>query len=70
MEILAPYGSHRLDAYKNRKVEEKDCSIGVAQKPDRRYVMYCEGGKRIILSPSPEFVNALKNMAPRKVFTD
>ena len=29
MEIFAPYISHRLDAYKSRKVEEKDYSIGV-----------------------------------------
>ena len=70
MEIFAPYISHRLDAYKSRKVEEIDCSIGVALKPDRRYVMYCEGGKRIVLSPTAEFVDALKNVAPRKVFTD
>ncbi|MBE5892812.1 MAG: hypothetical protein E7286_05460 [Lachnospiraceae bacterium] len=70
MEIFAPYISHRLDAYKGRKVEEKDCSIGVAQKPDRRYVMYYEGGQRVVLSPSAEMVNTLKNVAPRKVFTD
>ena len=70
MEIFAPYSSHRLDAYKSRKVEEKDYSIGVAEKPDRRYVMYYEGGLRIVLSPSTEFVNTLKNVAPRKVFTD
>ena len=70
MEIFAPYISHRLDAYKGRKVEEKDCSIGVVQKPDRRYVMYYEGGQRVVLSPSAEMVNTLKNVAPRKVFTD
>ena len=36
MEILAPYNSHHLDAYKSRKAEEHDCSIGVALKPYRR----------------------------------
>lgn len=69
MEIFAPIKSYHLDAYKNRKVPEKDYSIGEELKPDLRYVMYCDG-KRIVLSPSQEFVKALKGVAPRKVFTE
>ena len=70
IEILAPIHSYHLDNYKNRNVKIKDISIGEELKPDLRYVMYYEGGEKIILSPSPEMVKALKNVAPRKVFND
>lgn len=70
MEILAPINSYHLDNYKNRTVKVKDLSIGEELKPDLRYAMYYEGGEKIILSPSPEMVKALKNVAPRKVFND
>lgn len=70
MEIFAPVTSYHLDNYKNRNVKVKDYSIGEVLKPDKRYVMYYEGGEKIILSPSEEMVKALKNVAPRKVFND
>lgn len=69
MEILAPIKSYHLDAYKNRNMPVKDYSIGEELQPDERYVMYCDGQK-ILLSPSPEIVKALKNVAPRKVFSE
>ena len=70
MEIFAPIKSYHLDNYKNRKVKEKDFSIGEELQPDKRYVMYYEGNQRIILSPSEELIQAMKYVAPRKVFTD
>lgn len=70
MEILAPVRSYHLDNYKNRNVKEKDYSIGEVCQPDLRYAMYYEGGERIILSPSPEMIKALKSVAPRKVFSE
>ena len=70
MEILAPIHSHRLDSYRNRDVKRRDYSVGQALKPDLRYAMYYEGGEVVLLSPSPEFVKAVQNVAPRKVFTD
>ena len=70
MEIFAPVKSYHLDNFKNRTVKEKDYSIGEEKQPDLRYVMYYEGGEKIILSPSEEVVKALKNVAPRKVFND
>ncbi len=70
MEILAPINSHHLDSYRNREAKEKDYSIGVELKPDLRYVMYYEGNQKLILSPSEEIIEAMKYMAPRKVFTD
>lgn len=70
MEILAPVRSYHLDNYKNRNVKEKDYSIGCEEQPDQRYAMYYEGGEKLILSPSPELVRAMRNAAPRKVFAD
>lgn len=70
MEIMAPVKSYHLDAYKNRNVKVKDYSIGEERQPDLRYAIYYDGGAKIIFSPSEEFVKVLKNVAPRKVFTD
>lgn len=70
MEILAPLRSYRLDAYKNRNVKTVDYSSGAENQPERRYVMYYDGGTKIILEPNMDMVKAIKNVAPRKVFTD
>ncbi len=70
VEIFAPVRSYRLDNYKNRQVKVKDYSIGEELKPDLRYVMYYEGGEKILLSPSEQMVKIMKNAAPRKVFSD
>lgn len=70
IEILAPIKSYHLDNYKNRNVKILDYSIREELQPDRRYAMYYEGGVKVILSPSEEIVKALKNVGPRKVFTD
>lgn len=70
MEILAPVRSYHLDNFKNRNVKIKDFSIGEELQPDRRYAMYYEGGEKILLSPSEELIKAMKNSAPRKVFSD
>lgn len=70
IEIMAPYRSYRLDDYKNRKVTVRDFSIGEELKPDLRYVFYYEGSVKVVFSPSEELVKAMKNVAPRKVFTD
>lgn len=70
MEIFAPVKSYHLDNYKNRNVKIKDYSIGEELQPDRRYAMYYEGGEKILFSPSEELVKVMKNVAPRKVFTD
>lgn len=70
VEIMAPVISHRLDEMKNRQVKTLDYSIGVEEKPDRRYAFYYEGGQRILISPSEEMIKIMKNTNPRKVFTD
>ena len=70
MEVFAPVYSYHLDNFKNRQVKEKDYSIGEVLQPDGRYAMYYEGGDKILLSPNEELVKVLKNMAPRKVFSE
>ncbi len=70
IEILAPIKSYRLDNYRNRNAKEKDFSIGEELKPDKRYLMFYEGGEKIVLSPSEELIKLMKNVAPRKVFSD
>ena len=70
MEILAPIKSYHLDNYKNRNAKEIDYSIGEELKPDRRFVMYYEGGLKIILSPSEEMIKVMRNTSPRKIFAD
>ena len=70
MEIFAPLGSHRLDSYKNRDTKTVDYSSGVAAQPERRYMMVCNGGTRVILEPNEALIKAVQNVAPRKVFTD
>lgn len=70
MEIFAPVKSHQLDSYRNRSVKVMDYSIGQELQPDLRYAMYYEGGIKVLLSPSPELIKAMKNAAPRKVFSD
>lgn len=70
VEIFAPVKSYHLDNYKNRDIKAVDYSTKLEEQPDLRYVLFYEGNKKVILSPSQELVKAMKNVAPRKVFTD
>ena len=70
MEILAPMNSYHLDEYRRRDVKPKDYSSRNVQEPDTRYAMYYEGNVMIILEPNEEFIKAVSNVAPRKVFKD
>ena len=70
MEIFAPLNSHRLDSYRNRDAKTVDYSSGIASQPERRYMMVCNGGTRVILEPNEALIKAVQNVAPRKVFTD
>ena len=70
MEIFAPLNSHRLDSYRNRDTKTVDYSSGIAAQPEKRYMMVCNGGTRVILEPNEALIKAVQNVAPRKVFTD
>ena len=71
IEVLAPVKSYHLDNFGRRdNAKVKDYSIGEVLQPDRRFVMYYEGGEKILLSPSEDMIKAMKNVAPRKIFND
>ena len=70
MSVLTALTAWRYLHRFNRQVKEKDYSIGEVLQPDGRYAMYYEGGEKILLSPNEELVKVLKNMAPRKVFSE
>ncbi len=70
MEILAPINSYHLDSYRNRQVKEFDYSSGIAGQRETRYCFYYEGSQKIIIEPNDEFIKLVKNVAPRKVFSD
>lgn len=68
IEIIAPVNSHELDSYNNRQVKVKDYSTGIVDVPDTRYAMFYKGEEKVIFNPSGELLNAIKTVAPRKVF--
>jgi hypothetical protein len=70
VEIIAPLKSYHLDGYRNRQVKTSDFSSSDDAKNGGGYAIYYEGGEKIIFSPNDEMMKALKNVAPRKVFTD
>lgn len=70
IEIFAPINSWHLDNYKNRDMKVTDYSSGVAGQPDKRYVMFYNGERKVIFEPNEAFVKAMQSVAPRKVFLD
>lgn len=70
MEIVAPIKSWHLDNYKNRNDKTSDYSSGEEKQPDKRYVFYYDGQKKVIFEPNEEMIKAMQFAAPRKVFKD
>ena len=70
MEIFAPLNSHRLDSYRNMDTKTLDYSSGIANQPERRYMMIYSGNTKVILEPNEAMIKAVQSVAPRKVFTD
>lgn len=70
LEILAPLNSYHLDDYKNRQVKVFDFSSGIASQPEKRFAFFYEGSQKVIIEPNDEFIKLVKNVAPRKVFSD
>ena len=70
IEIFAPIKSYHLDNYKNRQAKVVDISSGVENMPDKRYVFFYNGEQKVIIEPNEELVKIMKNVAPRKVFSD
>ncbi len=70
MEIVAPVKSWHLDNYKNRSGKAIDYSSGEEKQPDKRFVFYYDGQKKVIFEPNEEMIKAMQTVAPRKVFKD
>lgn len=70
MEIVAPIKSWHLDNYKNRTDKAMDYSSGEEKKPDRRFIIFYDGNRKIIFEPNEEMIKAMQFAAPRKVFKD
>lgn len=69
MEVFAPVNSWHLDNFRNRQVRTIDFSAADGEE-NTCFALYYEGGKKVLLTPTEEFVKALMNVAPRKVFKD
>ena len=71
IEVLAPTRSYHLDEYKNKTLKAVDFSARQKDRqPDPTYTFIYDGKERVVFEPSAEFVAAVKNVAPRKVFND
>ncbi len=71
LDVMAPSRSYHLDEYKNKQLKNLDYSRREKDpKPDPTYTFIYDGKERIVFEPTMEFVNAVKTVAPRKVFTD
>lgn len=71
IEAMAPSRSYHLDEYKNKTYKVLDFSAREKNpQPDPTYTIYYDGKEKLILEPTKEFVEAIRNVAPRKVFFD
>ena len=71
IEAMAPSRSFHLDEFKNRTYKNLDFSAREKNpQPDPTYTFYYDGKEKIVFEPSKEFVEAVKSVAPRKVFMD
>lgn len=70
MEIVAQIGSSKLDEYKRRSTnyKTKDYSSGYENTENKKYGIYYDGEYKVIIEAPEEFMKAMYNQAPRKVF--
>ena len=71
IETFAPSRSYHLDEFKNKQYKVLDFSArDASRQPDPTYTFIYDGKEKVVFEPDAEFVNAVKSVAPRKVFTD
>lgn len=68
LEVLAPVRSHELDNYRKKGGAALDYSSGEESHDAMKYMMVV-GDKKVIFEPTPELVQTIRMLAPRKVFT-
>ena len=70
VEVAAPADSHALDAYKGKRIKEKDFTSGNKNKKPFVIIGYAkEEMVRILFEPSEKMVDYMKMKSPRKVST-
>lgn len=67
VEIVAPLGSPKLDGFAHRNYKQVDYSTGVNKPGSHIFVMYYGEGKKVLLEPSRELVEAMRDKIPHKV---
>lgn len=70
IEVMAPENSSQLQYYKNRQVKTTDLSAGHDLPGQRLYAVYYEGSQKFLMNLDDDFINTVKLVAPRRVFTD
>lgn len=70
MDIVAWKGAYQLDSYKHsgKKYKVKDYSSQNDQSGLDKYYIYCKDDLKIIIEADADFMNAIYQNAPRKVF--
>lgn len=70
IEVMAPENSEQLAYYKNRQVQTTDLSAGHDLPGQQLYAVYYEGSRKFFMNLDDDFVNTVKLVAPRRVFTE
>ena len=70
VEIIASEGSHQLDSYNARSNSYKTVNFtsNGGENGYDTYVIYYEGKEKVFIEAPVEFMRAIYNNAPRKVF--
>ena len=72
MEVLAPIGSHHLDSYDNRP-GMKGLDFSSRQPDANLYIMIVKNGStlyKLMIECNDDLYNQIRQIAPRKVFSD
>lgn len=70
IEVMAPENASQLEYYKNRQVSVTDLSAGHDLPGQRLYAVYYEGNRKFLMNLDDDFVNTVKLVAPRRVYTE
>ncbi|MFI3238022.1 MAG: DUF6106 family protein [Lachnospiraceae bacterium] len=70
VEIIAPLDSVKLDNFKHKQVKSFDYSSRDYKNGGRKFVIYYNSNKKIIIEPNKDMIMAMRSVAPHKVHLD
>lgn len=70
MEVLAKEGSYHLDGFIKKDLKVKNYAAAQDSEEQKRYIMVCSDGTKVILSLSEKMIKAIRSISARKVFID